>query len=402
MTTSRLPSCPEVLLEQRGSLACITLNRPRALNALSLPMVRALAQALRAWRDDPAVQAVAIRGQGKEGPFGAFCAGGDIRFFHEAVLRADAEVEDFFTEEYALNHLIHHYPKPYIAFMDGVVMGGGMGLSQGNALAAPGGACEGASQASPFAHGARRTLRIVTPRTKMAMPETNIGLFPDVGGGWFLQRCPQRGGEWLALTSEVIGAGDALALRLADACFDPARLHQAWETLAGLPSFDDETLRTWRAGYEVAPPTATLPLEVIEQCFDRPTVLSIVQALGEVVTQGANHSAWAEATLKALRTHSPLMLEVSLQLIRRGAGLGLADELRLERDLVRHCFNTRHLGRYGAATDTMEGIRALVVDKDRAPKWNPTRLEDVTPEMVAGFFVSPWPAHAHPLRDLTG
>ena len=193
--------------------ACITLNRPRALNALSLPMIRALAAALLAWREDPQVQAVAIRGMGKEGPFGAFCAGGDIRFFHQAMLRGDAELEDFFTEEYALNHLIHHYPKPYIAFMDGIVMGGGMGMSQG------------------------AKLRIVTPRTKMAMPETNIGLFPDVGGGWFLARCPAHGGEWLALTSEVIGAGDALALQLADTCFDPARLGEAWEALAALPEF---------------------------------------------------------------------------------------------------------------------------------------------------------------------
>lgn len=376
MTTSRLPSCPEVLLEQRGGLACITLNRPRALNALSLPMVRALAQALRVWREDPAIQAVAIRGQGKEGPFGAFCAGGDIRFFHEAVLRGDTEVEDFFTEEYALNHLIHHYPKPYIAFMDGVVMGGGMGIAQG------------------------ASLRLVTERTKMAMPETNIGLFPDVGGGWFLARCPQRGGEWLALTSEVIGPGDALALRLTDTCFDSARLHQAWETLAGLPSFDDVTLQAWRTEHEITPPAATLPLEAIARCFNQATVLAIVRALEDDIARGAHHASWAEATRQALRTHSPLMLEVSLQLIRRGASLHLADELRLERDLVRHCFNTRHLNRHTTQTETMEGIRALVIDKDREPKWNPARLEDVSPEMVAGFFVSPWPGHAHPLRDL--
>lgn len=376
MTTSRLPSCPEVLQEQRGGLACITLNRPRALNALSLPMVRALTQALQAWREDPAVHAVAIRGSNKEGPFGAFCAGGDIRFFHEAVLRGDAEVEDFFTEEYALNHLIHHYPKPYIAFMDGVVMGGGMGIAQG------------------------ASLRIVTPRTKMAMPETNIGLFPDVGGGWFLARCPQRGGEWLALTSEVIGPGDALDLRLADACFEPARLHQAWETLAGLSSFDAATLQAWRADHEVVPPATTLPLEAIERCFHQPTVLAIVRALEDDIARGTHHASWAEATRQALRAHSPLMLEVSLQLIRRGGGMRLADELRLERDLVRHCFNTRHLNRYTRQTETMEGIRALVVDKDREPKWNPPRLEDVSPEMVAGFFVSPWPGHAHPLRDL--
>src|SRR6478735_8950686 len=161
----------EVVAEVRNGIGFITLNRPKALNALSLAMIRSLAQSLQAWRDDPRVAAVAIRGTGKEGPFGAFCAGGDIRFFHQAVLAGDTRLEDFFTEEYRLNHLIHHYPKPYIVFMDGVVMGGGMGIS---------------------AHGSDASLRIATERTKMAMPETNIGLFPDVGGGWFLARCPGR------------------------------------------------------------------------------------------------------------------------------------------------------------------------------------------------------------------
>jgi len=124
-------ACPEVVTEVRGRVGFITLNRPRALNALSLSMIRALASILLIWREDERVQAMAIRGMGKQGPFGAFCAGGDIRFFHQAVLAANAELEDFFTEEYSLNHLIHHYPKPYIAFMDGIVMGGGMGISQG-------------------------------------------------------------------------------------------------------------------------------------------------------------------------------------------------------------------------------------------------------------------------------
>ena len=363
-------ACPEVVTEVRGRLACITLNRPRALNALSLPMIRALAAALLAWREDPAIEAVAIRGMGKEGPFGAFCAGGDIRFFHQAVLRGDAELEDFFTEEYALNHLIHHYPKPYIAFMDGVVMGGGMGISQG------------------------AQLRIVTPRTKMAMPETNIGLFPDVGGGWFLAQKPGHGGEWLALTSEVVGAGDALALQLADACFDAARLNDAWDALAAQTGYDARSLQAWQQAYLVPAPAATLPLEAVSRCFSHDSVLAIVHALEK------EPGEWAATTLQALRTHAPLMLEVTLQQIRRGAGMSLADELRMERDMVRHCFNTRHLDRYMTATDTMEGIRALVIDKDRRPKWNPARLEDVTPAMVGGFFVSPWPAHAHPLREL--
>ena len=184
----------EVLSEVRGQVGFITLNRPRALNALSLGMVRDLMGILLAWQNDARVLAVAIRGSNKEGPFGAFCAGGDIRFLHAAGSQGNPQVEDFFTEEYALNHLIHHYPKPYIAFMDGIVMGGGMGISQG------------------------ASLRVVTERTKMAMPETAIGMFPDVGGGYFLSRCPGHAGEWLALTGDTIGAGDAVASGLADGC----------------------------------------------------------------------------------------------------------------------------------------------------------------------------------------
>ena len=180
----------EVVTEVRGSAGLITLDRPKALNALSLDMIRALTAALLEWRDDPRVERVALRGMGRQGPFGAFCAGGDIRFFHQAVLAGDPRLEDFFTEEYTLNHLIHGYPKPYIVLLDGIVMGGGMGIS---------------------AHGGDTSLRIATERTKMAMPETNIGLFPDVGGGWFLARCPGHIGEYLALTGQLIGGADALA-----------------------------------------------------------------------------------------------------------------------------------------------------------------------------------------------
>ena len=141
-------------------------------------------------------------------------------------------------------------------------------------------------------------------------------------------------------------------------------------------------------------PAATLPLDTVARCFAQPDVLRIVQALEK------EPGEWAAATTKALHTHSPLMLQVTLEQIRRGGSMSLADELRMERDMVRHCFNTRHLDRFMAATETMEGIRALVIDKDRAPKWNPPRLEEVTPDMVAGFFQSPWPAAAHPLRFL--
>src|SRR5450830_622952 len=217
-----------VLSEVRGQVGFITLNRPKALNALSLPMIRALTQCLLAWRDDARVKAVAIRGSSKTGPFGAFCAGGDIRFFHQAALAGYPELEDFFTEEYMLNHLVHTYPKPSMAFMDGIVMGGGMGIGQGTKI------------------------RIVTERTKMAMPETNIGLFPDVGGGYFLSRCPGHTGEWLALTGDTLGSAAALALGLADTCFDPSQLPAAREALATLDFDQPAVLDAWLAIYSIA------------------------------------------------------------------------------------------------------------------------------------------------------
>jgi enoyl-CoA hydratase/carnithine racemase len=342
----------EVVTEKRGAVGFITLNRPRAVNALSLTMIRELTATLLAWRDDASIEAVAIRGNGKEGPFGAFCAGGDIRFFHQAVLAGNPELEDFFTEEYTLVHLVFKYPKPFVAFMDGIVMGGGMGLSQG------------------------ASLRIVTERTRMAMPETNIGLFPDVAGGYFLGRCPGRIGDYLALTGEVIGGADAQAL--------PG----LWQGLAAQGPGVLASLRATQG------PTAASPLAQAREEIDRFFSLSGVPAI--IAALESDSSPWAAATAAMLRKRSPLMLRVVAEQMRRGRRLGLADELRMERNMVRHCFHLRP----GVAGETMEGIRALAVDKDQNPKWNPPRIEDVTPEMVDAFFVSPWPAHAHPLRDL--
>lgn len=360
-----------VLTEVRGQLGCITLNRAKALNSLNLEMVRSLTAVLLQWQLDGAVQAVAIRGMGKTGPFGSFCAGGDIRFFHQAALDGNPQLEDFFTEEYALNHLIHHYTKPYIAFMDGVVMGGGMGISQGGSH------------------------RLVTGRTKMAMPETHIGLFPDVGGGYFLSRCPGHTGEWQALTGEVMDAATAMEMGLADACLDEARLEEAWDALANTNLDLPEALGQWLATFSVAAHAQSTGAKAhIDPYFSLQSVPEIVHALE------ADDSVWAQHTAATLRKRSPLMLHVVLEQVRRARSMTLAEDLRMERDIVRHCFNTHHLGRSGASSETVEGIRALAVDKDHSPQWNPARIEDVTPEQVAPFFASPWPAWAHPLRDL--
>ncbi len=362
---------PEVLSEVCGQVGLITLNRPKALNALSLPMIRALTQCLQGWLEDDRVKAVAIRGSNKNGPFGAFCAGGDIRFFHQAALAGSPELEDFFTEEYTLNHLVHSYAKPYIALMDGIVMGGGMGLSQ----------------------GAR--IRIVTERTKMAMPETNIGLFPDVGGGYFLGRCPGRSGEWLALTGEMIGAAPALALGLADTCFDIDQLACAWEALKVMDFAVPDAIDTWTAIYSVAANACQMPPEgLIDQYFSLNSVTDMVQALQTGQTE------WAQRTAATLRQRSPLMLHVVLEQVRRARTLSLADDLRMERDMVHHCFAPRHLARDASQSETLEGIRALAIDKDNTPHWNPARIEDVRPDMVAPFFSSPWTVATHPLRAL--
>lgn len=356
-----------VVTEVRGRVGCITLNRPQALNALSLSMIRSVTQALLSWRDDDHVLAVVVRGVNKEGPFGAFSAGGDIRFFHQAALSGNPELEDFFTEEYALNHLIHTYAKPYIALMDGIVMGGGMGISQG------------------------ASLRIVTERSKLAMPETGIGLFPDVGGGYFLSRCSGRLGEYLALSGLVLGARDAMAAGLADGFIDSGRLPGLWNSLAQTPFENGASVERWCASH-LNTTTAPCPWPVaeVDRIFGLQGVPEIMAALA------ATDSDWARATWAILSKRSPLMLHVVLEQIRRARGMGLADDLRMERGMVRHCFQLRP----GAASETVEGIRALAVDKDHQPRWNPARVEDVVPKQVAAFFESPWPEHAHPLRAL--
>ena len=355
-----------VLTEVRGRIGCITLNRARALNALSLEMVRDIMAALLQWQNDPAVLAVALRGSNKEGVFGALCAGGDIRFLHQAGSTGNPQLEDFFTEEYALNHLIHHYPKPYIAFMDGIVMGGGMGISQG------------------------ASARIVTERTKMAMPETAIGLFPDVGGGYFLSRCPGRAGEWLGLTGDAIGAGDAIALKLADGFVPSAELPALWDALAAQEFADSAAVQHWiDARLGAAEAHVAGRQAEIDRFFALPTVTAIVTALE------ADGGDWAQATAATLRKRSPLMLHVVLEQVRRARGMGLAEDLRMERDMVRHCFYLRP-----GQSETVEGIRALAVDKDHAPRWNPARIEDVQDGQWQAFFASPWPAHAHPLAAL--
>jgi len=375
--------CPEVIAEVRGRVGCITLNRPQALNALSLAMIRAITAALRAWQQDAAVVAIAIRGVGKSAPFGHFCAGGDIRFFHRAAVNGEAELEDFFTEEYALNHLIHRFAKPVVVLLDGIVMGGGMGLAQG------------------------ASHRVVTENSRLAMPETLIGLFPDVGGGYFLSRLTGHLGEWLALTGTVVGAATAIRIGWADRYVPSHRFAELWEALAQANFAGEGGLNECLAEFEdvvvpvdsmldalIDPSTGPTLNSLIDRCFGQPSVPEIVATLA------STDHPWAKTTLETLGKRSPLMLHVAFEQIRRARGMTLADELRMERGLVRHCFHPHHLNRRAGQTETVEGIRALAVDKDHHPRWEPAALPAVTVEMVAPFFVSPWPSWAHPLREL--
>ena len=367
---------PDVQCEIKGHTGYISLNRPKALNALSLPMIRTLMAQLLAWKEDATVKQVAIRGMskpaadGSELPFGNFSAGGDIRFFHQAIQTGNPALEDFFTEEYGLNHLVANYGKPYVAFMDGIIFGGGMGITQG------------------------ASHRFVTERIKMAMPETGIGLFPDVGGGYFLSRCPGFVGEYLALTGVQIGADEAVAYGLADVKVSSSTLILLWDSLATNliidVKIDKITINTIAAQAINTPAT-----DDINAYFKFSSVSEIVCALD------AANDPWAKLAVKTLRSRSPLMLHVALEQIRRGRKLNLAQNLQMERGMIRHCFYTAHLGRFGNASETVEGIRALAVDKDHAPRWSPARLEDVTNDMVAPFFDSPWPENAHPLRHLS-
>ena len=363
----------DVLAEVQGQAGLITLNRAKALNALSLEMVRSITHVLSAWQNDPRVQAVAMRGMGKESAFGAFCAGGDIRFFHQAALAGDPRLEDFFTEEYRLNHLIHHYPKPCIVFMDGIVMGGGMGLAQG------------------------AKLRIATERTKMAMPETMIGLFPDVGGGYFLSRCQGALGEYLGLTGQMLNGAEAVFAGLADVLCDSSQLNVLWTQLPNVDWAQPvEALKNFTSPFAKATQAAQVATPVwwssdVNHAFEAADVQGIAKLL-----QATGHTQ----ALDSLHKRSPLMLAVTLEQIRKARHMNLSDELRMERDMVRHSFHPQHLNRTPSQSDTVEGIRALAVDKDHAPRWSPSHIDEVTPDMVMPFFTSPWPAAAHPLQDL--
>jgi enoyl-CoA hydratase/carnithine racemase len=327
-----------LIATQEGRIGHLWLNRPKALNALNLDMIRAIADVLAGWRDDATVEAVVIDSTSDR----AFCAGGDIRAMREHALAGNTEpVEAFFAEEYALNAAIAEYPKTYIALIDGICMGGGIGVS---------------------VHG---RVRVTTEAGLFAMPETAIGMFPDIGATYLLPRLPGSLGTYLGLTGTRLAAADAVHAGLATHFVPRAALPALRAALVrhGAAAVDDHAHPL--PAFSLAPHRAA-----IDRCFSVggvPEILALLEAHG---------SAWARETIATLRTMSPSALCWSLAAIRRGAGLSLRDALAAELRLTRQV--TRH-------PDLPEGIRAMVVDKDRQPRWTPPTIEQVDPAAIAAM-----------------
>jgi enoyl-CoA hydratase len=343
---SEAVSQESVLFDTTNGVLTITLNRPKALNALSLEMIRAMAPVLRSAAVDSSIRCVILQGAGER----AFCAGGDVRAVAQAVSGGDLAAADaFFREEYTLNHLLHTYPKPIIALIHGVCMGGGVGLS---------------------AHG---PLRVVADSLLFAMPETGIGLFPDVGGTWVLNQMPGEIGLYLGLTGARLGAADACAIGFAT--------HHVKD--ADLPAL--------RAALIEAAPVTDAEAEAVIARFDQPrgeSVLLAQQALIDRLFAGdsvetilaaleADGSDWAKAQAETLRHKSPTSLKITLEQLRGGKGLDIAAVFVREYRLSQHCM---------AGPDFREGIRALLIDKDQSPRWSPATLAEVTPTVVESFF----------------
>ena len=341
----------EVLADVRNHIGHLTLNRPAGLNAITLDMVRSLTRHLEAWSDDPSVYAVVLRGTGDK----AFCAGGDIRSLYDSFKNGDTLHEDFFVEEYALDLAIHHYRKPVLALMDGFVLGGGMGLVQG------------------------ADLRVVTERSRLGMPEVAIGYFPDVGGSYFLPRIPGELGIYLGVTGVQIRAADALYCGLADWYLDSNKLADLDQKLDHLQWHDSalKDLQGVLAKLAVqqlpdAPLAALRP--AIDHFFGLPDVPSIVEQL-QAVTVADSHE-WALNTAHLMQTRSPLAMAVTLQMLRKGRRLSLEQCFALELHLDRQWFKRG---------DLIEGVRALIIDKDKTPRWNPPTLHGLSVAHVESF-----------------
>jgi len=339
----------EILIERRGALGIVTLNRPQALNTLSLRMYRRFDPALAEWAADGDVRAALVRGTGER----AFCAGGDVVAIYEArdeAVAAGGYKADFFREEYQLIRRIHRFPKPFVALMDGITMGGGAGVAVNGGF------------------------RVATERTLLAMPEVHIGLFPDVAATRFLNLCPGRIGLYLGLIGKRIGAADALYCGFATHFVPHERLDELTKELASLDYDADAAIAALLRRFAADPGGAALPpiRPAIDRCFAGPSVEAIMDALAR------EPDPWAAEALDAMRRASPL----SLKLVFRQLALGAKDvesALQLEYRMTQHAMEGH---------DFFEGIRAALVDKDRAPRWQHRAPAEVSEAEIASYFAS--------------
>ncbi len=334
----------EIICETRGAAGVVILNRPRALNALSHGMVRELARALDMWERDPVVTRIVLTAAGEK----AFCAGGDIRALHD-LGRAGRQKEmlAFWAEEYVLNSRIKHYAKPYISLIDGIVMGGGVGISL---------------------HGSHR---VAGDRYLFAMPEVGIGFFPDVGATYALPRVPGSAGIYLALTGDRVGAADALALGLATHAVPSARMTELADALTGRAAVEDILV-----GFTHDPGPEKLAGEraTIAECFGAPDLATVSQRLARKAEEG---DSFAAKLLQTLAAKSPTSLAITFEQMRRGAELDFDEAMRTEYRIV---------SRVARGHDFYEGVRAVVIDKDHAPRWEPASLEAVTATATEAYF----------------
>ncbi|MCR2745557.1 enoyl-CoA hydratase/isomerase family protein [Limnobacter parvus] len=349
------------------------LNNPAALNALTLPMIDLLDPQFKAWAEDESIAGVVLSAAGDK----AFCAGGDVVSLHHASERVGAgkvppEAEAFFEREYRLDYRIHTYPKPILCWAHGIVMGGGVGLMVG------------------------ASHRVVSPNARIAMPEIHIGLFPDVGGTWFLQRMPKRTGLFMALTGAMVNANDALTGNLADTVIPHEKFPEVLAAIentnwVGKHESDSETLNALLTGFSVESPPALLGQHAneIEAVVQHDSLAEIDTALLKLL----NHSdPWLAKAAHAYAHGSPTSAALSFELMNRNTNADLADVLRLEYQASVGCC---------AHNDFPEGVRALLVDKDKAPKWNPANLAEVSTDLITDI-VKPRFTGPHPLQDLGG
>lgn len=341
-----------ILAEVRNHIGHLTLNRPADLNAIDLSMVRSLQAQLDAWARDDSVYAVVLRGAGDK----AFCAGGDIRSLYDSFKNGEPLHQAFFAEEYALDLTIHRYRKPVVALMDGYVLGGGMGLVQG------------------------ADLRVVTERSRLAMPEVAIGYFPDVGGSYFLPRIPGELGIYLGVTGAQIGAADALYCGLADWYLQSDMLAELDRKLDRLqwrnqPLKDLQGALAKVASQRLPDPPLEKLRSAIDHYFAQPDITSIIEQLREVTVLDTH--TWALNTATLMDSRSPLAMAVTLEMLRRGRHLSLEDCFAMELHLDQQWFERG---------DLIEGVRALIIDKDKKPQWNPPTVKALSAERVQSFF----------------